>query len=54
MAAVFVVYIMAGLLERKPQKVDNRKCFYFLYLLLYPELHQMAFYGAGEEIKGKK
>ena len=29
-----------------------RKCFYLPYLLLYPELQQMAFYGAGEEVKG--
>ena len=29
-----------------------RKCFYLPYLLLYPELQQMAFNGAGEEVKG--
>ena len=37
------------MINDNPDKLNTIKCVYLPYLLLYPELQQMTFYGAGEE-----
>ena len=39
----------AHMINDNADKLSTMKCFNLPYLLLYPELQQMTFYGAGEE-----
>ena len=46
---MFMYCNSAHMINDNPDKLSTMKCVYLPYLLLYPELQQMAFYGAGEE-----